>query len=55
MTMGQQADAKPEWAMVGAIVETRGLPYFFKMMGPATGVRAARAAFDRLVDGITPM
>jgi hypothetical protein len=55
MTMGQQADAKPEWAMVGAIVETRGLPYFFKMMGPAAGVRAARPAFDRLVDGITPM
>jgi hypothetical protein len=55
MTMGGPVDAKPEWAMVGAIVESRSPPYFFKMTGPAAGVRAARPAFDRLIDGVTAM
>jgi hypothetical protein len=41
--------------MVGAVVESRSPPYFFKMTGPAAAVHAARAAFDHLVDGITPM
>jgi hypothetical protein len=40
--------------MVGAIVETPSLPYFFKMTGPAAAIRAARPAFDRLVDGVAP-
>jgi hypothetical protein len=50
-----QAQPHPDWAMVGAIVETPSLPYFFKMTGPAGAIRAARAAFDRLVDGVAPM
>jgi hypothetical protein len=54
MTMGADSAARPGWAMVGAIVDGRGLPYFFKMMGPAAAVLAARPAFDRLVDGISP-
>ena len=54
MTLGADPAARPGWAMVGAIVEGRGLPYFFKMMGPAAAVLAAHPAFDRLVDGISP-
>jgi hypothetical protein len=54
MTMGNDSAARPGRAMVGAIVEGRGLPYFFKMMGPAAAVLAAHPAFDRLVDGISP-
>ncbi len=54
MTMGADSAARPGWAMLGAIVEGRGLPYFFKMMGPAAAVLAAHPAFDRLVDGVSP-
>jgi hypothetical protein len=57
MSNGTSAPAQPhpDWAMVGAIVETPDLPYFFKMTGPAAAIRAARPAFDRLVDGIVRM
>jgi hypothetical protein len=55
MTMGTPAEPHSAWAMVGAVVESRSPPYFFKMTGPAAAVHAARAAFDHLVDGITPL
>jgi len=55
MAMGTQAEARPEWAMVAAIAQGPGLPYFFKMTGPAAAVHAARPAFDHLVDSIAPM
>jgi hypothetical protein len=54
MTPGAPSEPRPDWAMVGAIVETRSSPYFFKMTGPAASVRTARAAFDRLVEAVTP-
>jgi hypothetical protein len=55
--MAQTAPAHPRtgWAMVGAIVETPGLPYFFKMTGPAAAIGLARPAFDRLVDGVASL
>ena len=55
MAMGAPAEPKPDWAMVGSIVETRSPSYFFKMTGPAAAVRAARPVFDRFIDGVTPM
>jgi hypothetical protein len=54
MAMGAPAEPKPDWAMVGSIVETRSPSYFFKMTGPAAAVRAARPVFDRFIDGVTP-
>ena len=50
------ADTKPRpgWALLGAIVRTRGQPYFFKMTGPAATVHGARAAFTSLVDSVHP-
>jgi hypothetical protein len=54
MAMGAPAQPRPDWAMVGSIVETRSPSYFFKMTGPAAAVRAARPVFDRFIDGITP-
>jgi len=54
MATGAPAEPKPDWALVGSIVETRSPSYFFKMTGPATAVRQARPAFDRFVDSITP-
>jgi hypothetical protein len=55
MTPGAAARARSGWGMVGAIAESRGLPYFFKMTGPEAAIRAARPAFDRLVDSIAPV
>ena len=55
MSPGTSAESHLAWAMVGAVVESRRPSYFIKMTGPVAAVRAARAAFDRLVDGITPI
>jgi hypothetical protein len=43
---------RPGWALLGAIVKTRGQPYFFKMTGPAATVRAARAGFSSLIESL---
>ncbi|HLU67899.1 MAG TPA: hypothetical protein VKZ63_16555 [Kofleriaceae bacterium] len=45
---------KPDHAMLGAIVETSGGPYYFKLVGPAKTVSAARADFVALIDSIQP-
>jgi hypothetical protein len=47
-------ESRPNWAMVGAIVEGPGLPYFFKMTGPAAAVLAAHPAFDQLIETVMP-
>jgi hypothetical protein len=44
--------SRPDWALLGAVVETRGLPYFFKLVGPAPVVRAAQPAFELLLASI---
>jgi hypothetical protein len=38
--------------LLGAVVETDGPFYFFKMVGPADAVRAARPAFDVLLSSV---
>ena len=45
--------AEEAQARLAAIVESDGMPYFFKLLGPAEQVDASRAAFDRMLDGIT--
>ena len=47
--MGADAKVKENWALLGAIVDTKGMPHFFKMTGPARSVKAARSEFDKLV------
>jgi hypothetical protein len=37
------------WALLGAVVETTGPFYFFKMVGPSDAVHAAKPAFDALI------
>jgi hypothetical protein len=44
----------PGWALLAAIVETSGSPYFFKMVGPGANVKAAHASFDVLIGSISP-
>jgi hypothetical protein len=48
------AAPKTRWSFVGAIVQTPGSSYFFKLTGPAATVRASRARFDAMIDGIKP-
>ncbi|MEO7110486.1 MAG: hypothetical protein ABI183_08625 [Polyangiaceae bacterium] len=50
---GSNASPKIKWALLGAIVEGRGLPYFFKLVGPIASVRAARPAFDAMIATLT--
>jgi len=53
--MGGTADEKHDgWAMLAAIVDAPGAPYFFKVLGPAAEVDVARASFDSLVNSVTP-
>lgn len=42
------------WAMLAAIVESTGSPYFFKLLGPADEVDRARAGFDALLASVAP-
>jgi len=42
------------WAMLAAVVESAGSPYFFKLLGPADQVDRARPGFDALVASMTP-
>jgi hypothetical protein len=44
---------RPSWALLGAIVETPGSSYFFKLLGPAATVSAARAPFDAMIAGLS--
>lgn len=55
MSMSDQAPkAEPGWTLHAAIVETPGMSYFFKMIGPSASVAAARAGFDAMIRGIQP-
>ncbi|MGO8993858.1 MAG: hypothetical protein ACLQVI_11055 [Polyangiaceae bacterium] len=42
------------WAMLAAIVEAPGAPYFFKLLGPAAQVDKVRGSFNGLVDSVAP-
>jgi hypothetical protein len=43
---------KPDYRLLGAIVEAPGGQVFFKLTGPAATVAAAEAAFDSLLASI---
>ncbi|AKT39860.1 hypothetical protein [Chondromyces crocatus] len=45
---------KPDWALLGAIVETpvAGESWFFKLTGPEKTVTAAKADFDKFIDSL---
>lgn len=49
MGMGKDRGEEKNWALLGAIVATPGMPHFFKLTGPAKTVKAARPDFDALV------
>jgi hypothetical protein len=49
--MGKEG-SQPGWALLGAIVPTPGMPYFFKLTGPGKSVVAARAEFEAMVGSL---
>jgi hypothetical protein len=53
-TMDPSGGGHPSWSMLAAIVQTKGRPYFFKIVGPAATVHAAKKPFDAMIDGLTP-
>jgi len=53
MAMGSASKGpKPNYALLGAIVEAPSGAYFFKMTGPASTVAEARTAFLQLLDSV---
>jgi hypothetical protein len=52
MMMGSAPEPHPGYSLVGAIVETDGPHYFFKMVGPSADVASARPGFDALIHSI---
>jgi len=54
MMPGAPSTPHKGWTLLAAIVDTRGSPYFFKLVGPAASVLGARAGFDALIESITP-
>jgi hypothetical protein len=54
MPGGPPAAPKPNFALLGAIIETAGAPWFFKLTGPEKTVEASKADFERFVDSIRP-
>jgi hypothetical protein len=51
--MGAPSPPRPSWALLGAIVETPDSPYFFKLVGPVSTVKASRPSFDAMIAGLT--
>jgi hypothetical protein len=52
MNPGQASGPKPNFALLGAIVETPVGKYFFKMTGPKKTVQGARGDFQSLIDSV---
>jgi hypothetical protein len=51
---GAPSQTHPDWGLLGAIVETAGSSYFFKLLGPANAIASARASFDALIKSVKP-
>jgi hypothetical protein len=51
---GAAADSRAGWTLVGAVVDTPGSRYFFKLLGPGDQVGAVRPSFDALLASIAP-
>ena len=49
---GQQSAPKPNYRLIGAVVETPAGSYFFKLTGPKKTVDGARGAYLTLLDSI---
>jgi hypothetical protein len=50
--MGGDASSGEGRALLGAIVDTPGMPHFFKLTGPVKTVQAARAEFEAMIASV---
>ncbi len=55
MMPGSPAEPHAGWKLLGAVVETPGSHYFFKLVGPSAEVTAAHASFDALIASVRPL
>jgi hypothetical protein len=55
MMGGAPAQPHPGWSLLGAVIETPGTAYFFKLLGPSDQIRAAHPSFDAFVGSIHPL
>lgn len=46
--------SRPDWRMLGAIVEGPGGPWFFKATGPSETILGAKPDFDALIGSLEP-
>jgi hypothetical protein len=51
---GSESRSQVGWGLLGAIIEAPGLPYFFKLTGPAATIRASRPSFEKLIASVRP-
>jgi hypothetical protein len=49
MPGSNERNNKPDYRLLGAIVETPGAAYFFRMVGPDRTMKAARSGFDAMI------
>ena len=49
---GAKPALRPDWMMIGAIVQVPLGPYYFKMTGPMQTIAAARDAFLAMIDSV---
>ncbi len=49
---GQSATTKPGYRLLAAVVEGKGGPWFFRVVGPDATVKAAKPAFEALLDSL---
>jgi hypothetical protein len=54
MMMAGPSTPHTNWALLGAIIEASGTPYFVKITGPVATVRSARGPLNALLDSLTP-
>jgi hypothetical protein len=52
MGPAQGAAPKPDYGLIGAVIESPSGDYFFKLTGPAKTVKGARTEFLALLDGL---
>ncbi len=50
--MGDEAVAKPGWALLGAVVPGLDADWYFKFTGPAATIAAQKAAFEAMIASI---
>jgi hypothetical protein len=55
MVPGAPSQPHPGWGLLGAVVETPGSHYFFKLVGPSDQIQTARGSFDALLGSIRPL